>query len=253
MIYINNKPLDIEELLSNYIADSVERKMINKLSKSNEKYYYSNIEELKFELLFRKEIVHAADLLNKSGMQFKVFRQSKCNEKFWNRSSDGGFKLKKNIKASEAIGDIFKNGRKYGTECATAMIIVYLGALLNIFSQKNYDELFTEIILMNWHRIHPLLKEVGYVNKIKDPLPGDRRYFDNPDVDPIHPEWQGENVIDMGEGIYYGHGAGKRTEKEFISKLNKLRKKNPKKSAYLMEEAGRPNFNNLAKLYYERE
>lgn len=245
MINIDNTPLQFDEFIKEYPEKSTEREVASIMWNSNEQYNYKNLDLLKFELNMRKEIVNSANRLHDSGLRFKVFRESKCNEKYWERTKDGGFKLKKDVNASEAIEDIFKNGSKYGTECATALLIVYFGALLNVYGRDNFDRLFTEITLMNWHKIHPLLREVGWVNKVKDHLPGDRRYFDNPDVDPLHPEWQGENVIDMGNGIYYGHGAGKRSAKSFINKLNKLRKKNAEKSAYLMEEAGRPNFSNL--------
>ncbi|MFZ7121925.1 MAG: protein-glutamine gamma-glutamyltransferase [Eubacteriaceae bacterium] len=249
MILINNTPIQIEEWNSRYPDKSLEREVLEILIHSEEVYFYESIEDLEFELLLRKEIVHSADRLNKSGLKFKVFRESICNEKYWERMNNGGFQLKKQVKANEAIGDIYENGLKYGTECATAILIVYYGALLSIYTEEQFNTFFSDIIIMNWHLIHPLLKEVGLVNIVSEHLPGDRRYFINPDVDPLHPEWQGENVIDMGNGIYYGHGAGKKSAKWFIDKLNKLRKEDAKISAYFMEEAGRPNIYNLGKLY----
>lgn len=249
MILINNTPIQIEEWINRYPDKSSEREVLEILSLSEEVYLYDSIEDLEFELLLRKEIIYSADKLNKSGLKFKVFRKSICNEKYWERMNNGGFELKQQVKANEAIRDIYENGSKYGTECATAILIVYYGALLNVYTEEQFNTIFSDIILMNWHRIHPLLKEVGLVNEVSDHLPGDRRYFNNPDVDPLHPEWQGENVIDMGNGIYYGHGAGKKSAKWFIDKLNKLRKEDAKVSAYFMEEAGRPDFNNLEKFY----
>ena len=59
-------------------------------------------------------------------MGFATFRKSKCNLDFWNRTDEGGFVLKDGVKASEAIHDIFANSPKYATECATAMMIVYI-------------------------------------------------------------------------------------------------------------------------------
>ena len=68
--------------------------------------------------------MNAAHALNKSGMGFDVFHKSKCNEDYWFRTDNGGFRLKSGIKGSDAINDIYQNGRKYKTECATAMVIV---------------------------------------------------------------------------------------------------------------------------------
>ncbi len=251
MIFINQKQVQAQELLTLYPSDNIAVNTINILTNSKEKYNYDTLEQLKFELLFRKEIVSAGNKLNRSGIKFRVFRQSICNTHFWNRTNDGGFTLKKNVSSWDAINDIFKHGSNYGTECATAILIVYFGALANIFSKESFDSVFSDITLMNWHKVHSKLKEVGSVMRVTDYLPGDRRYFKNPDVDPLTPEFQGENVLDMGSGNYYGHPFGVAKAKRIIDALNGLRKKGAEKPAYLLDSVGRPNFKNLSKTYYE--
>ena len=62
-------------------------------------------------------------------------------------------------------------------------------ALLNIYSEALFNESISNIELMNWHHIDKLLKEVGLMKKRMDYIPGDRRYFVNPDVDPLTPQW----------------------------------------------------------------
>lgn len=249
MIYINDKPADTAALIKDYSENSVERAVINTLSSSDEKYVYSSLNELKFELRMRSEIVKAAHELNKSGLSFEVFRESRCNPDYWKRHNDGGFELKPDVKASDAILDIFKNGSKYGTECATAMQIVYYKALLSIFPEDAFNKMFKGIYLMNWHRVSEQLRDIGVMHREKDYLPGDRRYFANPDVDPETPEWQGENVIDMGNGLYYGHGIGIRNADAIIDALNKNRKDGAQKEAYLMDSAARPDFKKLSALF----
>ena len=67
---------------------------------------------------------------------------------------------------------------------------------------------------MNWKYLD---KDLGVrSSNNKRSLPGDCLYIANPDVDPATPEWQGENVIQLINGRYYGHGIGIRTIEGFI-------------------------------------
>ena len=51
---------------------------------------------------------------------------------------------------------------------------------------------------MNWQHLD---RDLG-VRTYRNQLIFSRRLqvFQNPDVDPLTPEWQGENAIDMGDG-----------------------------------------------------
>lgn len=245
MILIDNKVIQADELEKDYAPDSVERIIIDRLASSSVKYDFSSVEQLKFELRLRSEIIVAARALNRSGMDFEVFRESRCNRNYWDRTREGGFVLKDGAKPSDAIQDIFKNGSKYGTECATAMMIVYYKALLSVYSEELFNKLFPNIELMDWHHIDRRLQEVGGMQKSRDYLPGDRRYFANPDVNPMTPEWQGENVIDLGDGTYYGHGIGIYKADAIINALNRHRTEDADEQAHLLDSAGRPNFKRL--------
>jgi len=246
MIIISGNVIKPESVGAEYALGSVEREMINALAASSERYDYDSLDQLKFEVSMRKEIIASSRALNQSGMEFEIFRKTRCNPAYWNRTNEGGFVLKNGVRPSEAIRDIFENGSKYSTECATAMMIVYYKALLNIYSENLFNQTFPKIELMNWHHIDRLLQEVGYMTQRKDYFPGDRRYFANPDVDPLTPEWQGENVIDLGNGLYYGHGMGINRADVIIRELNKNRSEGADESAFLMDSAGRPNFQKLA-------
>ena len=249
MIQVNDVPLNVEDYLSKH-PSSIEEEIIQIMSASTKVYSFSSIDELDFELMLRNQIVNASKELNKSAFKFKVFRESICNEKYWKRMWDGGFRLRNDVSAADGISDIFRNGSKYGSECATAMVIVYYKALLNVFAKERFDKMFKEIYLMNWSKIDNILREIGTINKVPEFIPGDRLYFDNPDVNPLTPYLQGENVIYLGKNKYYGHGAGIHGAEAFIKMLNRGRKDGAKKSAYLMDVAGRPNFKKLAKNYY---
>lgn len=248
MIIVSGKPFNIADIARSYSDKSIELKILNILNGSSEKYTYDTLEQLKFELTMRKQIISTSNELYRSAFSFDIFRRSKCNNAFWKRTADGGFELRDGAKPSAAIMDIFKNGSKYATECATAMVIVYYKAILDMFGDELFDKTFPQIELMNWHRIDPLLSEVGQIQRRHDYFPGDRRYFDNPDVNPKTPEWQGENVIDFGDGFYYGHGIGIYRAEKFIKALNENRTNGAETSSYLMDAAGRPNFAKLASI-----
>lgn len=245
MILIDNKPADTATLVRLYPEDTTESKILRILLSDEDGHNFSSEDRLDFELKLRSEIVKASEALYRSRLAFKVFRESFCNTDYWVRMPDGGFALKERVKPSDAVRDIYKNSHKYGTECATAMLIIYYKALLEVFGDEAFDELFSNIYLMNWHRIETLIREVGLMRSASVYLPGDRRYFKNPDVNPETPEWQGENVIDLGGDLYYGHGAGKHRAETFIKMLNRNRAEGADESAYLMDTVGNPNYDKL--------
>lgn len=244
MIKILGAQISFDGIVNEYPEKSIERESLTKLDGSSTVYEYSSIEQLKFEMSMRVNIIKASRALLKSRMAFRVFRQSMCNENYWNRTMDGGFDLKKDVKPSDAVKDIFINGSKYGTECATAIVIIYFKALVDIYPEDLFNQMFPKIKLMNWHYDRDL--GVEYYKNISDYLPGDCRYFKNPDVDPRTPQWQGENAIDLGDGTYYGHGIGIKNTEGIIKTLNSKRKEGATVEASLLESATRPDFKYLS-------
>lgn len=230
-------------------ADSVEAQLLSTMTDSASKYAYDGLHPLSFELLLRREIVNAALLLYKSRFGFAVFHRSRCNEEYWNRTSNGGFQLKKNAVPAKAVRDIYENGLAYATECATAMLVVYYKAFLETYGEEHFNSLFSNIYLMNWHTSDPFLKASTTPRPVPELLLGDRGYFANPDVDPQTPQWQGENVIVLPDGLYYGHGVGIHTADRIIKSLNESRKEGATQGAYLMKSAGRPDIKKLASYY----
>jgi protein-glutamine gamma-glutamyltransferase len=247
MIFIAGNKTTSEEL-EDLAQNSLKHSILIQLASANVKIDYDSKDELMFELNLRDQTVNAAEELNRSGMNFAIFRKSRCNPAFWNRTAEGGFRLKSGVSPSKAIRDIFENGHRYGTECATAMVIVYYGALLAVLGHEKFDRMFPKIELMNWHHLDRRLREIGLIRKYPFYLPGDRRYFANPDVDPLTPEWQGENVIDLNGKLYYGHGIGIQDAETIIRALNENRIEDADDSAYLMDSAGRPNYKHLSRI-----
>jgi protein-glutamine gamma-glutamyltransferase len=250
MVMIANRPFDVTPLAEEYPEGSVQRQLLHSMSQSAEAYRYDAVDQLIFELALRNEIVNAARALDRSRFGFAVFHQSRANPAYWDRTDNGGFRLKPGASPSAAINDIFVDGGRYATECATAMVIVYYKALLEVFGEELFDRLFSDIFLMNWHITEPLLREIGTPQRVSDILLGDRGYFANPDVNPQTPQWQGENVIVLPGGLYYGHGIGIHNAERIIAALNANRREGATRSAHFLDSAARPNFKRLAEVYY---
>lgn len=248
MINISDYMTPAHYIFNQYRLNPIEKLIIQKIDSSPEIYYYTSFVQLKFELTLRINIVYGAKALNKSRLKFKTFREAMCNPKYWILTDEGGFKLRDNVKPSDAIIDIFMNGYKYGTECSTAIVIVFYKAVLSTLGPTLFNEYFSNLYLMDWKYIDDDLGIRSYQN-VHLYFPGDCRYFDNPDVTPRTPYWQGENVIDLGHDLYYGHGIGIKPADKMIHILNKFRKKDATVSAYLTHTAVRPNFQHLFNLY----
>lgn len=251
MIIVSRNAFKIDPFINEYKPNDIEKNILIKMDSSQGRYEYNSLNQLQFELKLRNNIVIAAKKLNDADMSFSTFRKSTCNLNYWERSEEGGFTLKKGIIPSDAISDISINSSKYATECATAMVIIYYQALLSIYADNLFNKVFPIIQLMNWHYINSPLEDIGYIIKRSDYLPGDRQYFTNPDVDPVTPEWQGENVINLGNENYFGHGIGVGKADLIIDELNDYRIKKAKTSAYLLDSAARPDFKSLSDIYDE--
>lgn len=248
MINVADVEMKYDDLKLKYAGGSIERKILEKMADSDKENRYSSMEELDFEIEFRKRIIEASSALYRGGLRFSTFRKSECNEDFWERMENGGFKLKDGIKPSEGLRDIFRRTRKYATECATAIVIIFYKAVYDIYKDELFNTTFPDIILMNWLYTDNKLD----ISTDRNPgiyLPGDCRYFKNPDVDPMTPEWQGENAIDMGGGAYYGHGIGITSKEMIIRILNKNRIKGSEISAYLTDSVTLPDFKELFRIY----
>lgn len=249
MITIAGKAITSHDMLSHYSTGSIEMSIVDKMSGSSLSYDYTTLIQYKFELDLRTSIVNTAKSLARSRLAFSTFRNSRCNTDFWARTKEGGFLLKEEVQPWDAIRNILEEGYKYATECATAIVIIYYGAIAGRFTETQFNSIFKSIYLMNWSRLDRNLGVKTYSNTM-DELPGDCSYFKNPDVDPLTPQWQGENAIVLGNGLYYGHGVGIKTADGIIRVLNSLRKSGATESAYQTNTATRPGFKHLAEMYY---
>jgi protein-glutamine gamma-glutamyltransferase len=209
-------------------------------------YQYDSPAALEYELKMRTSIVESAVALNSSGVTFATFNNSRCNEHLWSRSENGGFQLRSGVLPSDGISNIFQHGLFYAFECATAIVILWYKAILDVISTETFNVHFKNLFLRDWHYDSDL--RIISTNNKYEAYPGDVLYFKNPDHAPESPEWQGENVVMLAEDVYYGHGIGIGTSEKMISSLNKTRKPGSLISASLTELVSHPDFEYLRKL-----
>lgn len=204
---------------------------------------YPSVRDVRFELRMREATMNAARELNGSGVAFATFENSRCNETYWIREPNGAFRLRPGVAPAAAIRDIFANGSAYGFECATAIVIVLYKAALDSIGDEAYNRLFANTYLFHWNVDRDLGLTTIPTSRF---VPGDALYFDNPDVDPSTMQWQGENAIYLGGDAYYGHGIGIAGAETIIGKLNRHRRPGATRSAFLLQQATRPDYVRLS-------
>jgi hypothetical protein len=183
------------------------------------------------EATVAKAIVDASHKMSSAGVSFALIKDHKANPDFWNVGPGGILTLKDGAKPSDAVVDIVNNGGKYGFECATGLVAVYYEAMLDLLGPQDFDRVAADIRLGPWQMEDDL--ERLYTHSSPKPgwaetdlgeyklTPGNYYYFRNWDVtdDARARGWQGENVIYLGGGKFYGHGIGLGDGQMFIDKL----------------------------------
>lgn len=245
MIRIGGQPADLSSLQAGLPPGGTAATALAEMAGGTAVYDFGDPGQLLFELQMRAATVDAAVGLGQSGLDFAVFRKSRCNPAFWRRNSQGGFELRADVSPAAAILDIYENGSAYATECATAIVIIFYRAALSVLGAALFDRVFPSIRLMNWRDVDPLFRGVGRMSPATQFLPGDRRYFVNPDVNPETPEWRGENVIQLRDDLFFGHGIGTGSAAAIIRELNRNRAPGANEGAYLLAQAGRPDYRRL--------
>lgn len=247
MIQISGRPFVNNKV---WPAGSIERSIVQSMIDAPLVYAYGSIEELRFELILRKNIIASAKAMNQGEADFEVFSTSRCNPQFWFLTETGGFRLRQDVLPSDAIEDIFVNSSLYGFECATAKVIILYHGVLNTIGKALFNSYFQNLYLYSWHYDPDLgVKPIPTSHF----LPGDIVYFKNPDVNPATSWWRGENAVLLEDGKFFGHGIGIMTSQEIIHYLNKMRKPSSTVSAYMLYSAARPDFVYLARLAMYRQ
>lgn len=219
-------------------------RIFNALQGSPLPHYYNSPSELMFELFLREKIIESAIKLSDSGAEFNIFSGSRFNPDYWVKTMRG-YALRPAVAPSVAIEDIFKNGKEYAFECSTAIVIIFYYAVLQSINRSAFHWLFPNLLVWDWNYDEDLRI---ITRRGTEFIPGDVLYFYNPDYG--HPAWIGENTVYFGNDQYFGHGIGLGSKEEIIESLNSLRKENATRSAYLLSQYSRLDFNYLMRFAY---
>ncbi|GAE26867.1 protein-glutamine gamma-glutamyltransferase [Halalkalibacter wakoensis JCM 9140] len=228
MIHVAGMPVLLENIVD---LENEERVIIQHMINSPEWFSYESMNELRFEVSLRINIMESAKEMNESEVTFTIFAHAQCNPAYWYLTSAGGFLVKRNVRPSDAILDIYRNGSLYAFECATAIIIIYYHAILKKIGERHFNTIFQNLYLYSWHT-DPDLDLLSFESNYF--LPGDVVYFNNPDFHPSTPWYRGENAVMLSDGTFFGHGFGIMTAEEMIEFLNAQRFPGSMQPAYLM-------------------
>ena len=193
------------------------------------------------ELAFRAHVVHAAKALAAGGASFAGSADGdKVNKDLWTMGFGGRIQVRKFMpdgsigKPADALRDIFTNGRAYGFECATAMMVIYHKAILDHVGDKAFNEMFSEpkqLAFFRWSiEDDDFLDVKKLVHKPMPLQPGSHYYYTNPDASAENSAFGGENVLYLGAGEFYAHGiVGSSgtyivSEKDIMDTLSALRR-----------------------------
>jgi protein-glutamine gamma-glutamyltransferase len=242
MIRIGGASIHPAQLTQYWSPGSDGGEIIDQLHNDPALHSYRSYDELAFEVTLRINIIDSSKEQNQSEAQFTIFENSRCNPNFWNLTGKGGFLLKRGVRPSAAIRDIYTNSSQYAFECATAILIVYYDAVLKSIGAQLFDQLFQNLHLYSWHAD----SDLGLISlNSSSYIAGDVTYFKNPDFDPARSYWRGENAVALPDEQFYGHGIGIKSANEMIEVLNDKRIQGATQSAYLMNLAVRPSFKRL--------
>ncbi|MDD9265842.1 protein-glutamine gamma-glutamyltransferase [Paenibacillus sp. GCM10023248] len=220
----------------------LELSIFEKKQTSPYEYRYNSMQSLLFELYMRTQIMESAKELSRAGVYFAGFERTLCNPAYWHLTNEGRFQLNRGVAPKDAIKDIFANGSSYGFECSMAVIVVLYHALLQWIDPGQFDLLFADLLLFDWHS-NGKLNLINQTNNA-EAVVGDVLYFENPDFEELLPWWKGENVVLLDNDLYYGHGHGLgiASGEEVINVLNKHRMSGSTKSAFLTDHYVHPDF-----------
>ncbi|MGO4271047.1 hypothetical protein AB4Z22_14565 [Paenibacillus sp. TAF58] len=156
------------------MLSELELSIYQKKQNSPIEYRYDSVYTLLFELYMRSQIAESAKELSKAGVYFADFKKTLCNPMYWHLTNQGRFQLNSGCVPQDAIRDIFTNGSSYAFECSMAVVVVLYKALLESIDPRQFDILFADLLLFDWHSNSKFTKSAFLADRYVHP---DFSYF----------------------------------------------------------------------------
>lgn len=206
-------------------------------------------EQLRDKVRIGAAMVEACEAMARAKHQFALAHDQQFDSRLWDYLGGGGFIVKDGVRPSAALNGIFENPGQYKFECLTAQIIARYKAMLDLLGPKDFDLACPGLRVGPFRFEETLAEYFRFTGTGIEATParktglraGDYTYFKNWDVSPdgYAAGWQGENVVALGGGKFYGHPFGIATEPEIVGFLNQHRRPGSTRSASMIEVQGR--------------
>ena len=191
-------------------------------------------------------MVGAAEEMDRAAHHFALIKDQTFNATYWTPQGNGTFALRPGVRPSVAVDDLFAHPDAYRFECATALVITQYKAMRDLLGARDFDRVAQKLRIGPWQSESTLDEhtriwghdDVEATAEKKATLrAGDYGYFKNWDVSPegAAEGWQGENVVYLGDGRFYGHPFGIADEQTIVDHLNRQRTPGSSKSASFLD------------------
>jgi hypothetical protein len=133
------------------------------------------------------------------------------------------FQGSKTVGDANAVKILNANKMKNGVECFTGTVLVLGKGLITTITRKVFDAIpYTLYDIANTRTIRAGKLLFSEIKTAAGAEKGDWGYVKNyDDYDATKGPWAGENVITVGNNIFWGHGVGKTTIEELKTHLQK--------------------------------
>lgn len=188
----------------------------------------------------------ACEDMGRARHAFALLDDQSFSRTHWQQEGGGTFHVRDGVRPSQALRDVFAHPDAYRFECATALVLVHYKAMLELVGDDDFDRMCPRLRVGPWETDEAFVRHTrsegdsaveASEERRRHFRAGDYGYIKNWDVSEkgARAGWQGENVIALGDGRFYGHPFGVTTEDSIVQHLNTHRVEGAARPAGLLD------------------